>query len=296
MTTATQKLAREAGKKWSIGLYAGPTPMELNPVSRVLNPVLTCRDVTDLEARFVADPFMMRGEKDWYMFFEAEGLHSRKGEIALASSPDGLLWTYRQIVLKEDFHLSYPFVFQWENAFYMLPETQQAGSIRLYRSTRFPFEWQHEANLIEGAHADPTLLRHNNKWWLFASEEPDHFDSLCLYLAEQLTGPWKKHPQAPLRSGDIHRSRPAGRIVRWNDRLIRFAQDGHPHYGTRVRAMEIVELTETRYAEKELAVSPVLQASREPGAWNGRGMHHLDTHQLDDGSWLACVDGHFLEP
>ena len=25
--------------------------------------------------------------------------------------------------------------------------------------------------------------------------------------------------------------------------------------------------------------------------WNKDRMHHVDPHQLEDGSWIACVDG-----
>jgi hypothetical protein len=25
--------------------------------------------------------------------------------------------------------------------------------------------------------------------------------------------------------------------------------------------------------------------------WNAGGMHHVDVHRLEDGYWLACVDG-----
>jgi hypothetical protein len=74
-----------------------------------------------------------------------------------------------------------------------------------------------------------------------------------------------------------------------NDRVIRFAQDCLPQYGSRVRAFDILELTTTKYFEVENAASPILQ----PGdnEWNAGGMHHVDAHQQPDGTWLACVDG-----
>jgi hypothetical protein len=25
--------------------------------------------------------------------------------------------------------------------------------------------------------------------------------------------------------------------------------------------------------------------------WNGSGMHHIDPHRMEDGRWIACVDG-----
>ena len=72
------------------------------------------------------------------------------------------------------------------------------------------------------------------------------------------------------------------------DKLIRFTQDCHPFYGTRVRAFEISELTTSGYREREVDRSPILSGGEQ--TWNRSGMHHLDPHWTD-GRWLACVDG-----
>ena len=88
------------------------------------------------------------------------------------------------------------------------------------------------------------------------------------------------------------REEPAGRVIAADGRLIRFAQDAWPGYGSRVRALAVDRLTPRDYAERELPESPVLDASGT--GWNALGMHHLDAHQLEDGSWMAAVDGaHF---
>jgi hypothetical protein len=98
-----------------------------------------------------------------------------------------------------------------------------------------------------------------------------------------------EHPQSPIIEGNQHIARPAGRIVNFNGRVIRYAQDCAPIYGTEVRAFEITELTTTNYQEWEVDKCPVLGASGL--GWNGLGMHHIDPHQLGDRQWLACVDG-----
>ena len=72
-------------------------------------------------------------------------------------------------------------------------------------------------------------------------------------------------------------------------RVIRYAQDCYPKYGTQVRAFEILELSLTSYREAESAQGLVLLPGES--GWNGQGMHHLDPHLNADGSWLACVDG-----
>ena len=268
---------------WSIGIYSGDSPYALS-TAQISNPVITAASVTDIPAAFVADPFMLCG----HMFFEVMRNDSPIGEIGLASSENGLSWTYKQIVLREDFHLSYPYVFEWQNMIYMIPETLGADAVCLYEAADFPERWSVKARLIEGQYADPSIVRYNDLWWLFVCSTPYRHDTLRLFFSEELTGPWREHPQSPIIRDDMRRARPAGRILTRDNHLIRFAQDCVPRYGSRVRAFDVVELTTTGYAEVESAASPVLQPD---SGWNALGMHHVDAHQQPDGSWLACVDG-----
>lgn len=275
---------------WAVGIYEGRSALSLRPAGGVVNPVLTREDVTDAAADFIADPFMLCHAGRWFMFFELLNRRGGKGDIGLATSRDGLAWRYECVVLSESFHLSYPHVFESAGEFYMTPETLGAGAVRLYRAARFPYGWAHVADLIPGEYADPTVFFHGGRWHLFACATPNRHDSLVLFRAEELRGPWAEHPASPLVVGDASRARPAGRVVSEDGRVIRFTQDCSERYGRRVRAFEIGELSETRYAERECAAASSLTASGR--GWNGRGMHHVDAHRRADGTWLACVDGH----
>ena len=64
-----QNLTPRERHEWAIGLYQGATPWEISPIDKIENPVLTRRDVTDAKASFVADPFMLKVNGAWYMFF-----------------------------------------------------------------------------------------------------------------------------------------------------------------------------------------------------------------------------------
>ena len=277
---------------YSISIYEGSSPLDLAPSPRAENPVLHAADVTDVAAIYVADPFMIRDGGEWHMFFEILPQSDEKGVIALASSPDGLKWRYRQVVLDEPFHLSYPYVFEHEGAHFMIPESHQDRSLRLYRALDFPTRWEHVCNLIEGELlVDCSPFFHQGKWWLLAGggSPPVHADMLRLFHAENLTGPWIEHPASPLITGDPVNARPSGRVVEWDGRLFRFAQDCHPYYGQRVRAFEILEITATSYRERPAVDAPVLGESGQ--GWNAAGMHHVDAHRLEDGRCFASVDG-----
>ena len=194
-------------------------------------------------------------------------------------------------MLSEPFHLSYPYVFSWENEYYMIPESHQAGSVRVYKATSFPWRWALVGVMLQGPHlVDASIFRFDSSWWLFVGAgEENHHDTLRLYYAGDLSGPWREHPKSPIIDGNARAARPAGRALVLDGKVIRFAQDCYPRYGTQVRAFEITALTASDYQEREVERSPVLAPGC--GGWNGWGMHHVDAHRLQHGKWLACVDG-----
>ncbi len=272
-------------------MYAGSSPLELRDAGGIRNPVLTPLSVRDVPAHLVADPFMLPGAGGWHMFFEVVNGETRKGEIGLATSPDARAWKYERIVLAEPFHLSYPHVFRWDGSYYMIPESSRDHSIRLYTADDFPYGWRLCETLLGGQpFCDSTPFRHADRWWMFTEINAElRFDTLRLYSAGDLSGPWEEHPSSPVVCGDAEIARPAGPVRSIDGRLVRFAQDCRDAYGVAVNAVEISKLSSTVYAERRLGNGPVLRASAS--GWNSAGMHHLDPHELDDREWIACVDG-----
>jgi hypothetical protein len=275
--------------EWAIGIYTGESPFELSPARKAANPVLTADDVSDVPARFVADPFILQESDAWYMFFEVMNAQTDQGDIGLATSADGLRWTYSQIVLDEPFHLSYPYVFKWQGEFFMVPESRRANSVRLYKSISFPTRWAFVGVLLEGAYGDPSVFCFDDMWWMFVCPTSDENDTLRLYYAADLMGPWIEHPKSPIVEGNANAARPGGRVLVLDGRVIRFAQDDEPVYGNRVRAFEITELTTGSYRETGAGPDPLLGPSGK--GWNARRMHQVDLHQIGENRWIACVDG-----
>ncbi|MBI9083749.1 MAG: hypothetical protein JEZ11_09130 [Desulfobacterales bacterium] len=274
---------------WAIGIYQGTSPTTLAPAPGAVNPVLTAAQVTDAPAAFVADPFMIRQGSTWFMFFEVFNRDTRQGDIGLATSADGLAWTYERIVLDEPFSLAFPCVFPWAGRVYMIAETWQAGAIRLYEAVDFPIKWQFVSELIQGHYVDPTLFRHNGRWWLFAENGPIANDTLRLFFADKLLGPWTEHRLSPVVKGDENIARPGGRVVVVDGQILRFAQDDTPIYGNQVWGFRVTALTPRRYEEKRLAKRPIITGSGT--GWNRLGMHHIDLHRTGKNLWIACVDG-----
>ncbi len=276
--------------EWAIGIYTGSSPFELSDPPGVTNPVLTASHVTDIKADFVADPFMIKKDSLWYMFFEVLNSLTNQGNIALAASTDGYQWEYDRVVLDEPFHLSYPLVFLYRGEYYMVPESAEAQELRLYRTDKFPYGWEYKMTLIEGEFGDHVLFEHGETWWIIANSSPYTHDNTRLFFADSLKGSWTEHPSSPIVTDDASRARPGGRVPLLGNGLFWLAQDCKPTYGRKLNAFEIVELTREDYVELPWEKNPVLS----PGeySWNRRGMHHIDAHQIGNDQWVACVDGY----
>ena len=285
------RIIPEGKTQFSIAIFAGKSPFDLQPAPLASNPVLTPMDITEAPVGTVADPFMLNVRGAWYMFFEMTNKFHSKGEIALATSQDALQWNFEQVVLSEPFHMSYPYVFEWQSDFYMVPETGRDKSVRLYRADHFPLDWTCVATLLEGSRfSDSSVFHFDDLWWLFTDAGANaKSPMLRLYFTANLFGPWTEHPKSPLAGGDPRISRPGGRVVIIDGTPYRFTQNVYPVYGTEVRAFEIYELSTTTYSERQVGDRPIIGPGTE--AWNRHGMHHIDPHPLEDGSWLACVDG-----
>lgn len=269
---------------WTIGFYAGSSPFELKPAPGAANPVITAKDSGHPEIDTVAHPFLTIEGARYYAFFTAKNLKSGKGGIGLAESSDGLKWTFRGLVLQTENVLSYPFTFESQGEHYMVPESSD-NVLRLYRAARFPDGWELQAEILKGEKLlDPTLVQHNNRWWLFVAVSNS---MVRLYHSDSMKGPFTEHPRSPIVRDDPNIARPSGRPFLLDGKLYRLAQDCEPTYGNRVVALEITQLTPTEYGEK-LIDQPLVSATAS--GWNAAAMHHVDAHRLSADKWIALVD------
>jgi hypothetical protein len=246
----------------------------------------------NLPQQFCADPFLFQHEDLWWLFFETYPYHNGHGNISLARSLDGVHWSYDSLVLDTAEQLSYPLVFRWGDEFHMTPDRYPTCGLQIYscQESGFPHDWEPAAEiLMDRVIADATIFRHDDRWWLFASNSGG--STLWLWYSDSLLDPeaWTEHPMSPLYTLDRSRCRPAGRVLKQpGGRMVRLAQRGDEIYGQAVRAFEIRVLSRTVYAETELPESPILSPSGE--GWNGERMHHLDAWWTGR-RWLCAVDG-----
>jgi hypothetical protein len=287
------RLNEDHYQKWSIGLMYGTSPFDLNFLkSSSMEIISSCSLGLEKTTFGVADPFMLKKDDNWYLFFEVINRPPEKGSIGVAKSTDLITWEYQGIVLNESFHLSYPQVIYLDHSYYMIPECKESGSLRLYRSSAFPSGWEFELILVNRPLGDPTIFFYEKRWWMLAHNGFLSLDEMVIYHAEKLTGPWFAHDRNPIYTNDRIKTRCAGRVISYNGQLIRFAQDYSKYYGHMVNAYLITEITPSSYKEMAIDPRPLLG----PGnlQWNRRGMHHIDIHKLDEMNYVACVDGQRL--
>ena len=205
--------------------------------------------------RFWADPFPVQVGKDYYIFHEELRFSTDKGSIVLTVVDDKGSIAGPIPILERDYHLSYPFVFQWDGDFFMVPETGSRHQVELYRCVNFPAQWKLERVLLSGLTAfDPTLAFLFGKWWLFASIPAygvGSSDELHLFHADSPLGPWSPHRNNPIKS-DVRSARPAGRIFENDGQFYRPAQDCSKRYGYAVSINLIRQLNPETYEEVEV--------------------------------------------
>jgi hypothetical protein len=206
--------------------------------------------------RFWADPFPIRVGNDYYIFHEELRFSSGKGTIVLSVVDDKPSMARPIPILEKDYHLSYPFVFEWDGQLFMIPETGSRHQVELYRCVRFPAQWKLERVLLSGVTAlDPTPAFLFGRWWLFANVPAygatGTNDELHLFHADSLLGAWSPHRNNPIKS-DVRSARPAGRIFERNGQFHRPAQDCSTRYGYAVSINRILQLSPDAYEEVEV--------------------------------------------
>lgn len=210
--------------------------------------------------RFLADPFGLWRDGRLHLFAEAYDYRTRHGVIDLLQLDADLGLARRVTVLRESWHLSYPFVFEVEGVAWMAPEAHRSDALTLYRETSSLERWEPVARLeLDAPPVDPTIFRHGGLWWIAYAPGLTRSSSqrrLHLAFAETLTGPWRTHSANPVRL-DARSSRPGGTPFIHEGELILPVQDCSRTYGGAIRLLRIDELTPDRFvAEAGDAITP----------------------------------------
>lgn len=230
--------------------------------------------------RFWADPFPLVTRDGVELLCEGYDYARDRGYLARARIAGARVASAPRVLAAPSHHLSYPYVVEDGAQTYVMPEAHQARRVALFT---IDDDGLHEAAVLldDIAAVDPTLVRHEGRWWLFLTDaDRDDNGRLLLYHAPALRGPWTPHPLNPVVR-DIGCARPAGTPFTVDGTLYRPAQDCSTGYGARVAIARIDVMTPDAY--RQTVVAHVAPPRRGPGR---RGLHTLAVHE-----GVALIDG-----
>lgn len=228
-----------------------------------------------------ADPFLFVDNDLLYMFYESQ-LVGEVGQISVIITKD--LKEFKEIrgLLKEDFHLSYPFVFRKKSSTYLIPESADANEIILYKFSDFPAKIERCKTLLSGFFVDTSVISHDGTWYLFTTSRL----GLEIYYTNDIENTeLVAHPKNPITS-DLKYQRNGGGPVLIENQLYRIAQDCSTAYGSNLNILKIKILSKTDY-EEEIFRENYFEGDL---TINKKGGHHLSTANFK-GESIVAIDG-----
>lgn len=211
------------------------------------------QSIPNPKGHFLADPFTVKYKDKHYCFVEDLDYKTHKGSINVYEITSAGA-QHIGVALDEPFHLSFPYVFQVNNTWYMCPETNQANDIRIYRCTDFPLKWTlHKILMKNVCAADTLLFAHQDKWWMLTNIDTsglgDYCSELHVFYADQFDATyWHPLPQNPVIF-DATCARNAGLIIEKGNLFRSFQTQGFDFYGKSMGIAKIETLSTSHYHE-----------------------------------------------
>lgn len=223
--------------------------------------------------RMWADPFVVSRDDADYIFVEEVELSTNKGVIVCLRR-DAKGTERLGVVIEEPFHLSYPFLLEFDGELYMLPESSADRRTYLWKCESFPMKWEKKLTKFAGLSiVDSTIFQHNGSWWLFGTIDRVGAGILTselhvYYSDNPIDGSWQPHPLNPVLVDD-RCARMAGTVKVIDGRLVRFSQGSGRRYGDSLHMRHIRHLSRSDYVEEP--IDTVLPAARQGCI----GLHHF---------------------
>lgn len=238
----------------------------------------------------VADPFLFVHNDKLFLFYEKKKL-CHNGVLMMQQTTDFVHWSEPVEVLRETFHLSYPWVFEKDGHIYMIPETCGDKSIMLYEAVNSELrEFKFVKRLIEQdknedlefSFSDSSIVEQDGKYYLFTTVRQKGVNQLRLFYANDFMGQYHEHPKSPICVSNKY-GRNAGQLMEYGGNLFRFAQDCEKGYGNNVHVLKVKDLSPDDYQE-DVVKENVLNRNNEFYRFGG---HQINIVKFKDKTVIA---------
>ena len=206
--------------------------------------------------RFLADPFVIYRNGEHYCFVEDYDYAIKRGNISVYKITSGSNEELG-VALIEDFHLSYPYLFEFKDELYMCPETSEKHEIRIYKCVDFPLKWVfHKTIMKDVSAADTAIFPYEDKWWMFTNidKSPEGAKDCQLHIfhgEDPLTEHWTPHDKNPIIFDSL-RARNGGLIIDNRSTYRTYQRQGFDMYGEALGVAKVNKLTTSEYSEEVL--------------------------------------------
>ena len=196
-----------------------------------------------------ADPLLFEDGDKTFLFVEAFNRKTYKGDIGFFTIEDDGVSEF-ELLIENNFHMSYPLVFKHDGNYYMIPESEENGTVDLYEAKSFPHEWVRVKSLLCGVHyADTTLLEYDGNKYLFTYHPADGKWELIIFNFD-MDKLEVNHFQTICYSENV--CRPAGKFYKdEHDRIVRPVQNCKEGYGKGTLLYE-VKMVDGKFVEKQI--------------------------------------------
>ena len=197
-----------------------------------------------------ADPFLFEKDEQIYVFCECYIRKKHKGSIAVIRYKDGVI-SDPKVVIDQKYHMSYPCVFQYNNCYYMIPETCDNNTIELYKAVEFPDKWVLDTVLKKDIKClDPTVFCKENQWYVLGYEGKGRRSNLLIFKLNMDMRTLQLYAKVDVDNA----ARPAGNLFYTKDNIIRPSQDCRKKYGGQILMNEVLLWEKDNYDEKVIDV------------------------------------------
>lgn len=229
--------------EWSIGL----AKCQIENFQENKSPIIWFQNFS--KTTFNADPFGFKLNDKKYIIFEEYSQILKRGRIAIAEIANDKLIN-KKIALDDKKHLSYPFIFIENNEIFMICEAYKSKKLILYKIDKSNLSLHQIREIFPNQEAiDPTIIKFEEKYWLFYSKQEKAEENLYLAYANSLNEDFIRHPKNPIKSCKTS-ARSGGTPFVFNNELYRPAQNCQKFYGEKITINKINILNETDFNEE----------------------------------------------